>query len=167
MRNPAWRVSCFRDTRSAKPRCARLGFAHQFLAKPCDADTLRTTVSRACELRQLLIEAGLADTVCQLGKLPSLPRLYQAITEEMNREDVSLKRVAGIIGKRRRDDREGAAARELGVLRLGTPSREHRAGRELSGHRRDSLAGRLAGGIRFVRVERSRRSIKHSGNTAR
>jgi HD-like signal output (HDOD) protein/ActR/RegA family two-component response regulator len=76
-----------------------VGLAHQFLAKPCDADTLRTTVSRACELRQLLFEAGLADTVCRLGKLPSLPRLYQAITEEMNREDVSLKRVAGIIGK--------------------------------------------------------------------
>jgi HD-like signal output (HDOD) protein len=56
-------------------------------------------VSRACELRQLLFEAGLADTVCRLGKLPSLPRLYQAITEEMNREDVSLKRVSGIIGK--------------------------------------------------------------------
>jgi HD-like signal output (HDOD) protein/ActR/RegA family two-component response regulator len=76
-----------------------VGLAHQFLAKPCDAETLRTTVSRACELRQLLFEAGLADTVCQLGKLPSLPRLYQAITEEMNKEDVSLKRVSGIIGK--------------------------------------------------------------------
>jgi HD-like signal output (HDOD) protein/ActR/RegA family two-component response regulator len=76
-----------------------VGLAHQFLAKPCDAETLRTTVARACELRQLLIEAGLADTVCQLGKLPSLPRLYQAITEEMSREDVSLKRVAGIIAR--------------------------------------------------------------------
>lgn len=75
-----------------------VGLAHQFLAKPCDADTLRTTVSRACELRQLLFDAGLADTVCQLGNLPSLPRLYQAITAEMNREDISLKRVSGIIG---------------------------------------------------------------------
>lgn len=100
--------------REAKPGMARIvlsghaereaamrsvGLAHQFLAKPCDADTLRTTVARACELRQLLIEAGLADTVCQLGKLPSLPRLYQAITEEMNREDASLKRIAGIIAR--------------------------------------------------------------------
>lgn len=76
-----------------------VGLAHQFLAKPCDADTLRATVSRACELRRLLAEAGLADTVCQLGKLPSLPRLYQAITEEMSREDASLKRVASIIGQ--------------------------------------------------------------------
>jgi HD-like signal output (HDOD) protein len=76
-----------------------VGLAHQFLAKPCDADTLRATVSRACELRRLLAEAGLAETVCHLGKLPSLPRLYQAITEEMNREDASLKRVASIIGQ--------------------------------------------------------------------
>ena len=76
-----------------------VGLAHQFLAKPCDADTLRATVSRACELRRLLAEAGLAETVCHLGKLPSLPRLYHAITEEMNREDASLKRVASIIGQ--------------------------------------------------------------------
>jgi HD-like signal output (HDOD) protein/ActR/RegA family two-component response regulator len=76
-----------------------VGLAHQFLAKPCDAQTLRATVSRACELRQLLFEAGLADTVCDLGKLPSLPRLYQAITEEMTRDDVSLKRVAAIVGQ--------------------------------------------------------------------
>lgn len=76
-----------------------VGLAHQFLAKPCDADTLRTTVSRACELRGFLVEAGLADTVCQLGKLPSLPRLYQAITDEMAREEVSLARVSSIIGQ--------------------------------------------------------------------
>jgi HD-like signal output (HDOD) protein/ActR/RegA family two-component response regulator len=76
-----------------------VGLAHQFLAKPCDADTLRATVARACELRRLLAEAGLADTVCKLGKLPSLPRLYEAITTEMSREHVSLKRVASIIGQ--------------------------------------------------------------------
>jgi HD-like signal output (HDOD) protein/ActR/RegA family two-component response regulator len=76
-----------------------VGLAHQFLAKPCDAETLRVTIARACELRQLLHEAGLADVVCKLGKLPSLPRLYQAITEEMSREDVSLKRVAGIVSQ--------------------------------------------------------------------
>jgi HD-like signal output (HDOD) protein/CheY-like chemotaxis protein len=76
-----------------------VGLAHQFLAKPCGADDLRATVARACELRQLLLEAGLADAVCRVGKLPSLPRLYQAITEETSREDVSLKRVAAIISQ--------------------------------------------------------------------
>jgi HD-like signal output (HDOD) protein len=76
-----------------------VGLAHQFLAKPCDADTLRATVARACELRGFLVEAGLADTVGQLGQLPSLPKLYQAITEEMAREDASLARVASIMGQ--------------------------------------------------------------------
>jgi len=76
-----------------------VGLAHQFLAKPCDAEALRATVARACELRRLLAEAGLAEAVCQLGKLPSLPRLYQAITAEMSREDASLKRVASIINE--------------------------------------------------------------------
>jgi len=76
-----------------------VGLAHQFLAKPCDADALRATVSRACELRGFLVEAGLADTVCQLGKLPSLPKLYQAINDEMAHEDVSLARVAAIMSQ--------------------------------------------------------------------
>jgi HD-like signal output (HDOD) protein len=74
-----------------------VGLAHQFLAKPCDAEALRATVARACELRGLLVEAGLADTVGQLGQLPSLPKLYQAITDEMAREDASLARVAAIM----------------------------------------------------------------------
>jgi HD-like signal output (HDOD) protein/CheY-like chemotaxis protein len=76
-----------------------VGLAHQFLAKPCDAEMLRSTVARACELRRLLEDGGLANMVSQLGRLPSLPHLYQAITDEMNREDVSLRRVAAIIGK--------------------------------------------------------------------
>jgi CheY-like chemotaxis protein len=85
----------------AEPEAAlrSVGLAHQFLAKPCDADTLRKTIARACELRHLLHEAGLADVVCKLGRLPSLPRLYQAITEEMGREDVSLKRIASIVSE--------------------------------------------------------------------
>jgi HD-like signal output (HDOD) protein len=76
-----------------------VGLAHQFLAKPCDADALRATVARACELRRVLIDTSMADVVGKVGTLPSLPRLYQAITEEMNREDVSLKRVAAIVAE--------------------------------------------------------------------
>jgi HD-like signal output (HDOD) protein len=74
-----------------------VGLAHQFLAKPCDADTLKMTVSRACELRTLLADETVAAAVCQIGTLPSLPSLYQAITAEMNREEASLKRIAAII----------------------------------------------------------------------
>jgi len=76
-----------------------VGLAHQFLAKPCNADTLRTTVARVCGLRGLLLQAGLADLVCEFGALPSLPRLYHEITEELARDEVALKRVAAIVGQ--------------------------------------------------------------------
>jgi HD-like signal output (HDOD) protein len=76
-----------------------VGLAHQLLAKPCDPEALRTTVSRACQLRRLLRDVGLADVVGRLGRLPSQPALYQSITEEMRREEVSLKRVADIVGR--------------------------------------------------------------------
>jgi HD-like signal output (HDOD) protein len=73
--------------------------AHQFIAKPCSADTLKTTVSRACDLRALLDEVGLADTVCRLGTLPSLPSLYRAITAAIDCDELSLEHVADIVSK--------------------------------------------------------------------
>jgi HD-like signal output (HDOD) protein/CheY-like chemotaxis protein len=73
------------------------GLAHQFIAKPCDSDTMRATVARVCELRQLLKRVGLADAVCKLGSLPSLPHLYHAMTEELSRPEPSLKNLASIV----------------------------------------------------------------------
>jgi HD-like signal output (HDOD) protein/CheY-like chemotaxis protein len=75
-----------------------VGLAHQFLSKPCDANTLRATVARICSLRELMDATGLADLVGGLGRLPSLPRLYAAVNEELQQEEVVLKRVAAIVG---------------------------------------------------------------------
>jgi HD-like signal output (HDOD) protein len=76
-----------------------VALAHQFLVKPCNAGTLKATVSRVCSLRTLLDEAGLAETICRLGTLPSLPALYRAITDEVSRDDMSLARAARIVSK--------------------------------------------------------------------
>ena len=83
--------------RAAALRAA--GLAHQFLAKPCDVATLRATVSRACDLRALLHDAGLATTICRLGALPSLPKLHEAVSAETARADVSMQRVAKIVAQ--------------------------------------------------------------------
>ena len=61
--------------------------AHQYLSKPCDAETLRTTVSRACKLRELLQDHNLKQVVSNIATLPSLPKLYQEIMAELQSED--------------------------------------------------------------------------------
>ena len=73
--------------------------AHQYLSKPCDADTLKNTVSRACALRELLKDNGLKKVVSNIDTLPSLPRLYQEIMAELQSEDASIDKVAKIISE--------------------------------------------------------------------
>lgn len=76
-----------------------VSLAHQFLTKPCKAEMLVSTVARVCNLRARLDAIGLADTICRIGTLPSLPALYQAVTEEVNRDNISLVRLADIISR--------------------------------------------------------------------
>jgi putative nucleotidyltransferase with HDIG domain len=75
------------------------GIAHQFLAKPCDAEALRKTIARVLALRNVLRDAKLAQLVAGIGSLPSLPASYAAINDELAREDASLQRVAEIISQ--------------------------------------------------------------------
>jgi HD-like signal output (HDOD) protein len=71
--------------------------AHQFLAKPCDAQMLRVAVERACHLKALLSDDSIRRTVTGLGDLPSLPRTYEALTRELADPDTSLQKVAAIV----------------------------------------------------------------------
>jgi len=71
--------------------------AHQFLAKPCDAGTLRAAVERACHLKGLLSDDSLRQTVGALRDLPSLPRTYDALTKALAEPDASLQQLASIV----------------------------------------------------------------------
>jgi HD-like signal output (HDOD) protein/ActR/RegA family two-component response regulator len=71
--------------------------AHQFLAKPCDAEMMRVAVERACHLKALLNDESLRSTVGALGDLPSLPRTYEALTESLEDPDTSLQKVGKIV----------------------------------------------------------------------
>lgn len=74
--------------------------SHQLLAKPCDADTLKGTVSRALALRQLLNgNTPLKALVSRLESLPSPPALYTKLVQELQSPDASVKSVAAIIAE--------------------------------------------------------------------
>ncbi len=67
-----------------------VGPTHQFLAKPCDADMLKSAVSRACTLRTLLPDTTLTELVTGIETLPSAPALYQQVLEAAQAPESSL-----------------------------------------------------------------------------
>lgn len=74
-----------------------VGVAHQLLAKPCDASTLKNILTRTLALRHLLSNPGLQKLVSTIDALPSIPSLYIKIMDELRLPEPSVSRVAEII----------------------------------------------------------------------
>jgi putative nucleotidyltransferase with HDIG domain len=72
---------------------------HQFLMKPCCAETMKNTIVRTCKLRDLLKNETLRKIVTGIRNLPSLPSLYNLIVEEMQSPEGSLKKVGHLISQ--------------------------------------------------------------------
>ena len=72
---------------------------HQYLSKPCDAETLRGAVARAFALRELLADGPLKRVISQISSLPSVPALYLAILDEVRAGDASIQRIGRIIAR--------------------------------------------------------------------
>ncbi len=71
--------------------------AHQFLAKPCDPQELRSRLGQAFAMRDLLSNQSVKSVVARLRSLPSLPALYEEVVAELRREDPSFQRIADTI----------------------------------------------------------------------
>jgi HD-like signal output (HDOD) protein len=63
--------------------------AHQFLAKPCAAETLYHVIARAEQLTQVLGDRKLQALVGQVGMLPSAPLVQRELSELLERADSS------------------------------------------------------------------------------
>ncbi len=85
-------LSEFSDLRSTM-------IVHQFLMKPCCAETMKNTIVRTCKLRDLLRDEALRKVVTGIKNLPSLPSLYNLIVEEMQSPEGSLKKVGHLISQ--------------------------------------------------------------------
>lgn len=73
--------------------------AHQFLAKPCDAETLKQTIERAYISRKFLKNESLLKLITGIKRVPSSPAIYNRIIMEIQSPRASLKSVGDIIAK--------------------------------------------------------------------
>ncbi|HKI32876.1 MAG TPA: response regulator [Gemmataceae bacterium] len=85
------------SSREAVLRAVRV--AHRQLNKPCDSDELRTTIQRACALRDLLADSTLRTLLSRLESVPSPPALYQEVVKELESAEPSMQKVGEIIGR--------------------------------------------------------------------
>ncbi len=76
-----------------------VGATHQYLAKPCDAETLKTTINRAAALENTLQNDALRQLAAHMDHLPSCPALYTEITAKLQSPDVGLDEIADIIAR--------------------------------------------------------------------
>ncbi len=74
-----------------------LGVSHQFLSKPCDADILQGTITRAFALRDLAGSEQVKALVARINKLPTLPTSYQRLVEVLRAPNSSIDDVAEVI----------------------------------------------------------------------
>lgn len=70
---------------------------HQFLAKPCDAETLRATVLRTCQMRDMMNSDRLQRMTAEIGQLPSVPEIYQRLNAEMGKEEPTMQEISAIV----------------------------------------------------------------------
>ncbi len=76
-----------------------IGPSHQYLSKPCDPELLKNTILRATSLRDLMKNEKLKALVSQTTSLPSLPKLFQAVVDELQKPNASLNQIGELISR--------------------------------------------------------------------
>ncbi|MBV9949332.1 MAG: HDOD domain-containing protein [Myxococcales bacterium] len=74
-----------------------LPVAHQYLSKPCDADTLRGVIARACTLQEMMGSDALRSLVGRVERLPSVSEIYSELTQVLAREAPSIDDVVQVV----------------------------------------------------------------------
>jgi len=74
-----------------------VGVAHQFLSKPCDPQSLKSTVSRVCGMRERFPDAAARKVVSCVQKLPSQAVAYTELADQVRSAEACIEGVANII----------------------------------------------------------------------
>jgi DNA-binding NarL/FixJ family response regulator len=74
-----------------------VGAAHQFLAKPCEPDDLKSAVRRAQRFEDSVQCDVLKELIAKMETLPSVPTLFHQIMRKIQDENCSLDDIAELI----------------------------------------------------------------------
>lgn len=74
-----------------------VGSSHQFLAKPCEPEVLKSALTQAFSLHDTLASDSLRSLVANMTSLPSLPVIYNAVVAKVQDEDSSLADIGELI----------------------------------------------------------------------
>jgi HD-like signal output (HDOD) protein/CheY-like chemotaxis protein len=74
-------------------------FAHQFLLKPCDPETLISAIDAGTKLSETLRSEPIAKIAGSLGDLPSAPRIYAELRLALEDSDASVDPIVKIVEK--------------------------------------------------------------------
>lgn len=74
-----------------------IGVGHQFLAKPCDPEKLKSILLRASALHRLMIDGKFKDIISSIDKLPSHPTVYAKLQKEIWDPEPNLDYIGEII----------------------------------------------------------------------
>lgn len=81
--------------RNSVLRC--IGATHQFLSKPCDAETLKAAIENVCRLRQCVGDAAARAAVSRIDSLPSRASAYTELVDQVETETTPLRQMAETI----------------------------------------------------------------------
>ncbi len=70
---------------------------HQFLAKPCEPETLRKTLTRLSELRDRVINEEVRAEISRIAALPVVPEALTQLRRVLTQDDVSIRTVAKLM----------------------------------------------------------------------
>lgn len=76
-----------------------VGPAHQYLSKPCEVDTLKSTLMRAFALRDLLGKSELKSLISGMRSLPSLPTIYHELLGLIQDPNTAVADIGRLIAK--------------------------------------------------------------------
>ena len=76
-----------------------VGPSHQFLSKPCDGPVIEDVITRALALRGKLANEKLLSLVSSLPSLPTAPKIYLELLEELRAPEPNSRSIASIVSR--------------------------------------------------------------------